>query len=120
MHEQLGAGQACRGQDRLAEVEEDIAVLLAMVARGLVEQEQVLDLGHEIVAAGMGHRLGVVALDAITAVAHQVVPQHFETRLGNRKRCGQLEVGDAVTVLDQLGRGRVRLDRVVDLLRVRG
>ena len=120
VYQQFGAGQTRRSQNRLAEVEQHVAVALAVIARGLVEQEQILDLGHKVVATRLWHCLGAVAFDAVAAVAHQMVPQHFQARLWQREWRGQFEVGDAVAAFDQLGRGRIVLGGGIYLVRVRG
>ncbi|MNZ55312.1 hypothetical protein D3C78_732360 [compost metagenome] len=115
-------GQACRGNDFLLGIEQDVGAFIGgNVAHQLREADVLLELDDGVgtigLRSGLGDHLGIVA----AAIAGLVVPHHFHTILRNREGVvvRLLEVLQAVAVVDRLGGQRTFLRRVIGQLRRR-
>src|SRR3990167_3456508 len=104
VYQQHVTGQTRRSRYALFEVEQYVAWLAGIgILQRTTEGELILEVHQAIGAVRLRSRLGDQTLHAATTVAGDVVPDGFQTVLGNREGVSLLEVLQTVTALDHLG-----------------
>ncbi|MNC59878.1 hypothetical protein D3C75_1097170 [compost metagenome] len=116
MHQCYFTSLTCRRKSRLQRVHQNVAVTLAVVGDILIEQNNVRQFFHNIVAVDLWLCAGEVALNTHTPVAHQMIPEHLQPRMRDRKRYDILGIGNTIAVLHKSGVECIEFDRFVHTL----